>query len=133
LATKPLEALTTDSEPDEAFYQMTLEEAFSSGRQTVVVFSTPAFCRTATCGPTLDIVKQAKPAFPGVNFVHIEVYTDINAPGFAPSPEFLHPAIGPEYWNLPTEPWVFVVDERGIITARFEGALTPDDVANALR
>jgi hypothetical protein len=132
LATMPLEALTTDSEPDEDFYQMTLEEAFGSGSQTVVVFSTPAFCRTATCGPTLDIVKQAKTNFPDVNFIHVEVYTDINAPGFTPTPEFLHPALGPEYWNLPTEPWVFVVDEKGIITARFEGALTPDDVANAL-
>lgn len=133
LATKPLEALTTDSDPVEDFYQITMEEAFTSGRPTVVVFSTPAFCQTATCGPTLDIVKQTKPDFPDVNFVHVEVYTDINAPNFTPTPEFLHPALGPEYWNLPTEPWVFVVDESGIITARFEGALTPDDVANALR
>lgn len=132
LATKPIQELTTDPEPDEDFYQMTMEEAFNSGRPTVVVFSTPAFCESATCGPTLDIVKQTKPDFPDVNFIHVEVYTDINAPDFTPTPEHLHPALGPEYWNLPTEPWVFVVDERGIITARFEGALTPEDVANAL-
>lgn len=132
LATMPLEALTTDTEPDEDFYRMTMDEAFNSGRETVVVFSTPAFCQTATCGPTLNIVKQAKPDFPDVNFIHVEVYTDINAPGFTPTLEFLHPSLGPEYWNLPTEPWVFVVDENGIITARFEGALTAEDVAGAL-
>lgn len=132
LATKPLEDLTTDPDPDPDFYQLTMEEAFTSGRKTVVVFATPAFCQTATCGPTLDTVKSVKPEFDGVNFMHVEVYTDINAPGFTPGPEFLAPALGSDYWNLPTEPWVFVVDEAGRVSARFEGLITPDDLRSAL-
>lgn len=132
LATKPLEDLTTDPEPDPDFYRLTMEEAFTSGRKTVVVFATPAFCQTAICGPALDTVKSVKPEFPGVNFMHVEVYTDINAPGFTPGPEFLAPALGSDYWNLPTEPWVFVVDETGRVSARFEGAVTPDDIRSAL-
>lgn len=132
LATKALEDLTTDPDPDPDLYQLTMEEAFTSGRPTVVVFSTPAFCQSATCGPTLDTVKSVKSEFPEVNFMHVEVYTDINAPGFTPGPEFLAPALGPDYWNLPTEPWVFVVDMSGLVIARFEGSLTPDDLREAL-
>ncbi len=132
LGTKPLDHLTTDPNPDRDFYQLTLEEAFSSGRESVVVFSTPAFCRTATCGPTLDIVKGVKPEFPEVNFVHVEVYTDMQSPDFEPTPEFLAPALGPEFWNLPTEPWVFVVDANGVVTARFEGTATAEDLRSSL-
>lgn len=132
LATKPLDELTTDPNPDEDFYQLTLEEAFGSGRSTVVVFSTPAFCRTATCGPALDRVKEVKPEFPEVNFVHVEVYTGLQDPAFEPTAEFLAPALGPEYWNLPTEPWVFVVDSNGVVTARFEGTATVEDLRTSL-
>ena len=132
LATKPLAQLTTDPAPDEDFYQLTLEEAFDSGRTTVVVFSTPAFCRTATCGPALDVVKQVKPEYPEVNFVHVEVYTDLQSPDFEPTAEFLAPALGPQFWNLPTEPWVFVVDPEGFVTARFEGTATTEDLHTSL-
>ena len=132
LDTKPLEELTTDPNPDADFYRLTLEEAFGSGRPTVVVFSTPAFCRTATCGPTLDNVKSVKPDYPEVNFVHVEVYRDLQNPDFQPTTEFLAPAIGAEFWNLPTEPWVFVVDADGIVTARFEGTATTEDLRTTL-
>lgn len=132
LATKPLRELTSDPNPDTDLYRFTLEEAFTSGRDTVVVFSTPAFCRTATCGPTLDVVKRVKPEYPEVNFVHVEVYTDLQSPDFEPTSEYLAPALGPEFWNLPTEPWVFVVDTDGIVTARFEGTATPEDLRTSL-
>jgi hypothetical protein len=127
-----IEDLTTDRRPDARFYQMTLGEALDSGRPTVLVFSTPAYCLTATCGPLLDTVKELAPGYPGVNFIHIEVYTGLNEPGFAPDPAHLAPAAGPTYWNLPSEPWVFVIDETGTVTARFEGAVTSGELASAL-
>ena len=132
LANKPLVDLTTDPEPDEDFYQMTMEQAFSSGKKSVVVFSTPAWCRSSTCGPTLNIVKDAKAEFPDANYIHVEVYTDLNAPDFSPTIDFLAPSLGPGYWNLPSEPWVFVVDEQGVVAARFEGSLTTDDIRDSL-
>jgi hypothetical protein len=132
LASKPIEALTTDPDPDPDLYETTLEEAFKSGQKTVVVFATPAFCQSATCGPTLSVAKALKPDYPNANFIHIEVYTDLNSPDFSPTPEFLAPAVGPDYWNLPTEPWVFVVDEQGVVVARFEGSVTEEDLHIAL-
>jgi len=120
--------ITTDADPDPRFYELSLDEAIASGRKTVVVFSTPAFCQTATCGPLLDIVKAAAPDHPDVNFVHVEVYTNLTDPDFAPIPENLAPSVLGEWWNLPSEPWVFVVDETGVIQARFEGVLAVEEL-----
>jgi hypothetical protein len=127
-----IEELTTDDDPDPRFYELTLAEALGSGRPTVLVFSTPAYCMTATCGPVLDTVKTQADAHPNANFIHIEVYTGFNEPGFAPDPSHLAPAAGAEFWNLASEPWVFVIDEAGIVKARFEGTMTAAELASAL-
>ncbi len=91
------------------------------------MFATPRFCQTAVCAPTLDAVKEMRSDFPGVNFVHVEVY-DLAASGDATSVQDLvvHPAV--EEWGLPTEPWVFVVDRNGLIAGRFEGMVAPEEL-----
>ena len=38
-----------------------------------------------------------------------------------------------EEWNLRSEPWIFVVDGRGIVRARFEGLTTRRELEGALR
>lgn len=124
----PIEDLTTDPDPDPRFYGTTLDEALSSGMPTVLTFATPAYCTSATCGPMLDTVKEAAGAHPDVNFIHIEVYQGFNEPGFAPDPAHLAPAVGADYWNLPSEPWVFVIDADGIVTGRFEGVMAPEEL-----
>jgi hypothetical protein len=35
-------------------------------------------------------------------------------------------------WHLQTEPWVFVIDRRGIITAKFEGPTTAAEIVPAI-
>ncbi len=130
IATADIATITTDPEPDPSFYSKSLDEAIAAGT-TVAVFSTPAFCRTATCGPVLEQVKELAPTYDDVSFVHIEVYTGFEEPDFVPDGEHLSPAVGPAGWNLPSEPWVFVVRE-GIVTHRFEGVLAPEELAEAL-
>ena len=49
--TEPLEKLTTDFAPDPDLYQITVEDAVAIGKPTVVVFASPAFCTSPTCGP----------------------------------------------------------------------------------
>ena len=127
-----LEEITTDPEPDKRFYELSLDQASKSGATTVAVFSTPAFCRTATCGPMLDQVKVLAPAYPDVNFVHVEIYSGFNEPGFVPDGDHLAPAVGATGWNLPSEPWVFVIDEAGVISHRFEGVIDPAELVAAL-
>lgn len=128
-----LEEITTDPEPDERFYELSLDQASKSGAKTVAVFSTPAFCRTATCGPMLDQVKVLAPGYPDVNFVHVEIYTGFNESDFVPDGDHLAPAVTATGWNLPSEPWVFVIDEAGVISHRFEGIMDPVELVAALR
>lgn len=130
LADATIEALTTDPAPDPRFYETSLDDAVASGRPTVVVFATPAFCQTASCGPMLDVVKDVATAEPDVGFVHVEVYEGFGEEGFAPDAAHLAPAI--EAWGLPSEPWVFVVDGDGTIVAKFEGVLDPADLRDVL-
>ncbi len=118
--------LSTDPEPDPRFYDLSLVELLANGRTGVIVFATPAFCQTAACGPIVNTIKPLIGDYPEVDFLHIEVYTDLRADDFAPDIDHLSPAL--IAWNLPTEPWVFVVDGDGVVTARFEGALDPDEL-----
>lgn len=132
LADLPIEKLTTDDDPEPRFYEMSLADALESDRQTVLVFSTPAFCRTAACGPLLDITKDVAGDHPDVNFVHVEVYTGFTEPDFAPDIGHLAPAATAEYWNLPSEPWVFVIDGAGVVTARFDGVIDAAELSAAI-
>ena len=127
-----LSEITTDPDPDPRFYEVSLDVAAVSGSKTVAVFSTPAFCRTATCGPVLDQAKRIAPGYPDVNFVHIEIYTGFNDPDFVPDADHLAAPVTAAGWNLPSEPWVFVVDEAGVITHRFEGVVDPIELRDAL-
>lgn len=130
LAEATLADLTTDPTPDERLYRLSLDEALGNGRPTVVVFATPAYCTSATCGPILTELKPVIDERPDVDFVHIEVFTGLQDPGFAPGPDTVAPAVNA--WSLPSEPWVFVTDAGGVITARFEGTMTTQELRDKL-
>lgn len=123
-----LSEITTDPDPDPRFYELSLDAALTSGQPTVVVFATPGFCESATCGPILDNAKQVAPDFPQVNFVHVEIYENLDAA----TRQDLQVVEAVEAWRLVSEPWVFVVDSTGSIAARFEGAVDPDELRAAL-
>lgn len=121
-----IKQLTSDEHPDERLYQLSVADALAEGKPFVVAFTTPAFCTSAVCGPTLDIVKDVMPEYlPDVNFIHVEVY-DLSKPGELVTV----PAV--EEWGLPSEPWVFVVDGQGKVAAKFEGALSAEELRGAL-
>lgn len=123
-----LARISTDPDPDPAFYRLSLDQALTDDRPTVVVFATPAFCTSQTCGPVLDGVKQVALSHPEVDFVHVEVYENLDADSF----EDLVVVEAVEAWALPSEPWVFLTDSEGVITARFEGTIDPAELEVAL-
>jgi hypothetical protein len=96
------------------------------GREPVVlVFATPALCQSRVCGPTADIAEQVKSEHGDeAAFIHMEIYND-NAIG-----KGLRPQV--KAYNLPTEPWVFVIDENGRITESIEGAASPASLERAV-
>ena len=66
--------ISTDDQPVDAFYETSIADALTAKKPFVVVFATPAFCKTAQCGPTLDRVKPIAAAHPGVTFINVEPY-----------------------------------------------------------
>lgn len=126
LADAPLEDLTTDDEPLESLYESSLDDLLDNGRPTVVLFATPAFCTSAACGPLLDQTKALASTHPNADFIHIEVYEGFNKPGFAPDGDHLVPAVVD--FGLPSEPWIFVMDDTGTVIARIEGVLAEGEL-----
>ena len=96
-------------------------------KPVVLAFASPKLCRpTHVCGPVIDIVAQAQAAFSpkGVDFIHMEIYNDNRViEGYRPQVRD---------WRLPGEPWTFVIDRRGRIAARFEGALSARELDHAI-
>ena len=125
------EQITTDFEPDADFYGMTIAEALDTGKPLLVVFSTPAYCQTATCGPQLGVIKELKAEYAGrMNFIHIEVYDNPHEIEGDLSRAVISPTA--EEWGLPSEPWTFIVDGDGVIRAKFEAFTTRDELGAAL-
>ncbi|MDA0264072.1 MAG: thioredoxin family protein [Chloroflexi bacterium] len=132
-----IEDLTTDYTPDPDLYQLTIKEAVESPLPSVVVFASPAFCTTPTCGPQVDTVTELKDAHPGVaNYIHVEIYDnpadiqgDLNrAEIFSVVDDWGLTAIE-DYFN---ESWTFILAADGRITDRFEGFATLDELEAAL-
>ena len=129
-----LSRITTDSRPDPSLYQLSVASAVSAGKPFVLVFSTPKFCTSRVCGPTLDRVKETRGQFPSVEVIHVEV-VDPKDPLEQSGPQKgnIKPVPAVREWGLPSEPWVFVVDGRGTVSAAFEGFVTPTELIDAVR
>ncbi|MGB2694626.1 MAG: hypothetical protein WBD55_05495 [Dehalococcoidia bacterium] len=127
--------ISTDETPNTAFYQMTVAQALEAGKPFVVIFATPKFCQTRFCGPILDNIKAIAPDFADqVTFIHIEPYElDANGDLVVGSDGFPKPVQATSDWGLISEPWIFVVDAAGTVTARFEGAASPAELSAAIQ
>ncbi len=121
--------IDTSNPPIPDMHTMTIAEAVTSGRPSVIVFATPAFCLSRVCGPTKDVVDDLFEQYNGeVNFVHVEPY-ELDR---ARSGEGLFPIPATTEWGLQSEPWVFLVDKEGIVAAKFEAVVTMDELKAAL-
>lgn len=116
--------LSSDANPDLELYQMTVADALATGLPTVVTFATPGYCTSQLCAPVVNSVKAAAQEFAGkVNFIHIEVYKTFDPLVYADE-------MGE--WNLTSEPWTFVIDRQGTITARLGGPVSLVELTQTL-
>lgn len=125
-----LKKLSSATSPNPAFYRMSLAQAMASGKPTVLVFATPAFCQTRMCGPAYDVVSAVQQKYGGAaNFIHVEVYSGLPNPaanGFQLD-------VAMKAFGLTTEPWVFLIDKNGVITYRVEGPITEGEIEQHLK
>ena len=122
-----LTALTTARRPDRQLYAVSVAQALAAHEPFVVAFATPQFCQSHTCGPTVDVLSAVRKrlAGSGIRFIHVEVYAD-NDPANGVNQWM-------KQWRLPTEPFTFVVDRRGVIRAKLEGAFSVAELEQAAR
>jgi hypothetical protein len=127
--------ISTDPQPEPAFYRLSLDEALAAGEPFLLAFITPAFCRSAQCGPTIDVVKRAVEEAP-IRVVAVEpyelVYEDGRLKPVYENGGFVPVEAGTTY-GIPTEPLMFVVDGSGTISASFEAVVADDELVEAIR
>ena len=132
-----LEQLTTDYTPDPGLYQMTIGEAIITGRPTVIVFATPAFCTSPTCGPQVDTISELKELHVGeANFIHVELYDNPHEIQGDLTRAVFNGLV--DRWGLSSIPhwsnesWTFILGADGRIAHRFEGFVTLVELEEAL-
>jgi hypothetical protein len=114
--------------PPDDMHAISIADAIAQHRPTLVVFATPAFCTSATCGPEVHAVQQLEPAYRDrLTFIHVEVYRD-----FKPDPAKRQLSQTVLEWRLPPEPRVFLIDRSGVIAAAFEGTAATDELQAAV-
>jgi len=122
----PAGEITTASPPDRELLRYSIADSLAAKVPFVVVFATPKFCQSRTCGPTVEVVDAVRQEIgPAVRFIHVEIY------------EGNDPQKGPnrwvQEWNLPSEPFTFLVDGSGVIRAKFEGSVSVGELEAAVR
>jgi hypothetical protein len=81
----------------------------------VLLFATPQFCQSRVCGPVVDVAEQVQERQgEDAEFIHMEIFND-NDPSKGVRPQV-------RAFNLPSEPWLFVIDRDGVIRTEIEGA-----------
>jgi hypothetical protein len=95
-------------------------------KPVVLVFATPALCQTRVCGPVVDVAQQVADSYKGkADFIHMEIWND-NDIAKGPRPQV-------EAFNLESEPWAFLIDRKGIVRDRIEGAFGVSELEEAMR
>ncbi|MBU6328827.1 MAG: hypothetical protein KGR18_02605 [Acidobacteria bacterium] len=106
-----------------------LGEVLADGTPVALLISTPQFCQTGVCGPVLDTLLEFRDQFPGITFVHAEVY---NQPNNGGDPAALGVTDSVRAYGLSFEPSLFVARADGTITARLDNIFDRGELQAAL-
>jgi hypothetical protein len=80
------------------------------------------------CGPEVHAVQSLEPNYRDrITFIHIEIYRD-----YRPDPAKRRFTETVQEWRLQSEPWVFLIDSKGLIRMRFEGVADADELHAAI-
>ena len=116
--------------PPDTWHDVTVAQALAEHKPMVLYFGEPGYCPSKTCGPTIAILKQLCTQYcTQFSFQHIE--DDV-----PPGPAFVQPTAYPNNpaflaFGLRSDPWVYFVNSAGVVTDRFEGPITLDELRGA--
>jgi hypothetical protein len=125
--TNDLTLLDTSANPTADMHTLTIADAVANRKPTLVLFAAPGYCTSSLCGPEYEIMRKIYPQYRDrVQFIHVEFYEN-------PSSSGRGPVQAAKEWGLQTEPWFFVVDAGGAISAKFEGPTGLSELEAALK
>lgn len=113
------------------FHDVTLTEALASGSPVALMISTPGFCQTGICGPTLEIMIAEAADVPEITYVHAEVYTDPQKLNELPPSDLIAPVVST--YGMSFEPAMIVANAAGLVTARVDVTMDAIDIRAALK
>ena len=110
-------------DPPCGMHEVSLHRSLQAGRKVMLLFATPAYCVSVTCGPAVGTVDEVRTSgsWGDTDWIHVEIYEDAGKTLTEPV----------QAWQLPTEPWLFGIDGSGTIVNRVEGAMLPEQVTAA--
>ena len=119
-----LSKITTRVPPDT---QNQVDFAKVLGKEPIVLlFATPKFCQSRTCGPVVDVAEQVKHRYADkAAFIHMEIYNE-NKPSMGVRPQV-------RAYHLPTVPWLFVINRHGIIRSELEGGFGVEKLSQEVK
>jgi hypothetical protein len=117
-------SLLTTRLPPESMHSVSFNHVLGR-RPVALLFSTPQLCTSRVCGPVTDEIVELQHTFGHrIVFIHEEVYVN-NQPQRGLRPQL-------KAFHLETEPWLFTVNRKGIITARLQGVFGINEARAAL-
>tara|TARA_Y100000590_G_scaffold228669_1_gene258015 strand:- start:23959 stop:24882 length:924 start_codon:yes stop_codon:yes gene_type:complete len=123
--------LTTGSNYDRNLYKYSLAESINRQKPLVVVFASPAFCINAVCGPQVEMLSLLAEKFSSqADFIHVDLYEHPEKVQGDLSAALISNVV--KEWRLPSNEWTFIIDDNGIITARFQGFATFGELESEL-
>ena len=111
------------------FHETSLDASLVSDRATLLIVSTPAFCGTKwMCGPVLEnLFDHVGIGIQGLDVIHAEVYSNPSSDNLGPLAPIVE-AAGVSY-----EPFMFLIDESGLVLRRLDHIWDNTELRDLLR
>ncbi len=128
----PMDPLCTLFEGPCPFHEHTVAEVLDAGAPIAFLVATPAFCRTAYCGPVLETLIESAGNFPSIQPIHLEVYENPKeVDGNLDDPN-LRPVAAFGELGLTFEPSLFLVGRDGKLADRIDNVFDRAELEIAL-
>jgi hypothetical protein len=125
IATNPdLTQISTLKTINKNLYQFTVEEALKLSRPTIIAFSSPNFCQSTACSSVTESINEASKLNNKIIFIHVEPW-NLNTAREIGKLEWTKQALA---WKIPTEPWVFLINDNGNIVHKIEGPVSLEEL-----
>jgi hypothetical protein len=105
--------------PDPELHRWSVSDALAAHRPILLLFSTPAYCKSQICGPeTEQMAELAKTYADRAVFIHVEVWRNFDTAALSPAATawLLH-------GGVLNEPWLYLIDADGTILDRWSPLL----------